>query len=78
MFYDPGMKTRHVWLIPPLGVGRTRQGLVLAWRQKPAQRSSPAYWEAQVIWVDDRTGQASIEWIPSVYLTPVASSGPLA
>lgn len=72
-----GQRTRHVWLVPPLGVGRTRQGYVLAWRQKP-QRTAPPFWEAQVIWVDDRTGQASIEWIPSVYLTPVTGSAPMA
>lgn len=72
------MGTRHVWLIPPLGVGECRQGYVLAWRQ--SKRTPPALeplWEAHVIWADERRGgHVTIEWIPSVYLVPVSSSKP--
>ncbi|WP_148046103.1 hypothetical protein [Nocardioides marmoriginsengisoli] len=64
------MRTRHVWLIPPLGVGQCRQGYVLAWR-----RGNRGH-EAQVIWVDERRDMQTVEWIPSVYLVPVRSERP--
>lgn len=70
------MKTRHVWLLPPLDVGPTRQGFVLAWR-RTQRLASPPTWEAQVLYVlhDDR-GELRVEWIPSLYLVPVGPEPP--
>lgn len=72
------MRTRFVWLLPPLNVGHARQGYVLAWRQ--SVRTPPSLeplWEAQVLYVDERRDMQTVEWIPSVYLVPVRSERPL-
>ncbi|MBO9523901.1 MAG: hypothetical protein J7518_20395 [Nocardioidaceae bacterium] len=67
------MPTRHVWLLPPLGVGEPRQGFVLEWR-KVEQRTGPPQWQARVLFV--RGEQVVVEWWYAVYLVPVVSEGP--
>ncbi|WP_148046010.1 hypothetical protein [Nocardioides marmoriginsengisoli] len=71
------MKTRHVWMLPPLDVGLPRQGLVLTWRRRVVN-ASPPMWEAYVLWIDERREEARVEWVPASYLQPVESEAPLA
>ncbi len=71
------MKVRHVWLIPPMGVGETKPGLVLTWRRR-VQQASPPTWEAYVVFVDERREDVRVEWVPSVYLVPARSEKPPA
>jgi len=68
------VKTRHVWLLPALDVGKPLPGLVLTWR-RTTRLASPPMWEAHVVYVD-RSETIRIEWIPAVYLVPVAADPP--
>lgn len=70
MFYSPEMGVRHVWLRPPLDVGRPRPGLVLTWRRTTRLASPPA-WEAYVVYVDGLREDVRVEWVPATYLVPV-------
>lgn len=70
----PGMKTRHVLMRPALDVGDPVPGLVLDWRKRPARGASPAMFEAYVASVHGDS--VRVEWIPSMYLTPVHSAPP--
>lgn len=63
-----------MWLLPPLDVGVSMQGFVLAWR-RTQRLASPPGWEAQVLYVD-RSEVARIEWVPQTYLRPVSSERP--
>lgn len=68
-------RTRHVWLLPALDVGRPKQGLVLTWR-RVVRLASPPTWEALVLYVDEPREDARLEWIPAQYLRPVESERP--
>jgi hypothetical protein len=62
-------------MLPLLDVGLPQQGYVLAWRQT-ARLSTPPAWEAYVMFVDERHGDARIEWVPATCLRPVVSERP--
>lgn len=59
-------------MLPALDVGLPRQGYVLSWR-RTVRLASPPQWEAYVLYVDERRGDARIEWVPETYLRPVMS-----